>query len=250
MNVSMTTLTQFDLDLGGRKLHVVRSGHGSPAVILEAGAGCWSDLWRDVQATAGRFTATYSYDRAGHGRSEPDDPWSLGSWVADLEAWLSAGQVPPPYLLVGHSLGGHVVRAFAARHPADVIGMILVDARHEDLFPTLPRAFRVRLAELVPEDAEQASAADGLIRSLPDLGDLPLTVITHGRADWIPDVFGLDQGDLDRAEQSWQHHQADLVTRSSRSKFSVATASGHLIPVEQAGLVTSEIRAMLARLDH
>jgi pimeloyl-ACP methyl ester carboxylesterase len=249
MNVSMAALTPFDLDLGGRKLHVVRSGHGSPAVILEAGAGCWSELWRAVQETAGEFTATYSYDRAGHGRSEPDDPWSLESWVADLGAWLSVGQVPPPYLLVGHSLGGHVVRAFAAQHPADVIGMILVDARHEDLFPTLPEAFRVRLAELVPEDAERGTAADALIRSLPGLGDLPLTVITHGRADWIADVFGLGQDDLDQAERSWQRFQADLAARSSRSKFSVATTSGHLIPVEQAGLVTSEIRAMLAGAD-
>jgi pimeloyl-ACP methyl ester carboxylesterase len=245
----VTTLTPFDLDLGGRKLHVVRSGHGSPAVILEAGAGCWSEIWRSVQESAGEFTATYSYDRAGHGQSEPNDPWSLESWVADLEAWLLAGQVPPPYLLVGHSLGGHVVRAFAARHPADVTGVILVDARHEDLFPVLPPSFRVRLAELVPGDAEQAVAADALIRSLPDLGDLPLTVITHGRADWIPDVFGLDQSDLDQAERCWQRYQADLVTKSSRPKFSVATTSGHLIPVEQADLVTSEIRAMLAGAD-
>jgi pimeloyl-ACP methyl ester carboxylesterase len=249
MNVSVTALAQFDLDVGGRKLHVVKSGHGSPAVILEAGAGCWSEIWRAVQETAGEFTATYSYDRAGHGDSEPNDPWSLESWVADLEAWLLAGQVPPPYLLVGHSLGGHVVRAFAARHPADVIGMILVDARHEDLFPALPPSFRVRLAELLPEDAERGSAADALIRSLPDLDDLPLTVITHGRADWIADIFGLDHSDLDQAEQSWQQYQADLVTKSSRSKFSVATTSGHLISLDQAELVVSEISAMLADVD-
>jgi hypothetical protein len=127
----VTTLTPFDLDLGGRRLHVVTSGHGSPAVILEAGSGCWSEIWRAVQETAGEFTATYSYDRAGHGRSEPDNPWSLESWVADLEAWLSAGQVPPPYLLVRH--GDRRRRPAVApqrRRYQCLPGRVLVGSRH------------------------------------------------------------------------------------------------------------------------
>lgn len=84
--------------------------------------------------------------------------------MADLEAWLLAGQVPPPYLLAGHSLGGHIVRAFLARHQADVTGMILVDARHEDLFPKLPQPFLARVAALRPEDTERANSADAVIR--------------------------------------------------------------------------------------
>lgn len=242
----MAELTESDLDIGGRALHVVRSGHGTPAVILEAGSGCWSQIWRAVQEQAGEFTATYSYDRAGHGASDPGAPWSLDGWVADLEAWLRAGPVPPPYLLVGHSLGGHIVRAFADRHRADVTGLILVDARHEDLYPVLPPAFLAALTEFVPDSGERAGQADALVRALPDLGDLPLSVITHGRADWIPDEFGLSRADLDQAERAWQQHQADLATRSSRSRFCVAAASGHLIPVDQPGLVVSEIQAMLA----
>jgi pimeloyl-ACP methyl ester carboxylesterase len=245
----VAALTELDLDINGRRLHVVKSGHGSPAVILEAGGGCWSEIWRTVQELAGEFTATYSYDRAGHGSSDPSDPWSLEKWVADLEAWLSAGQVPSPYLLVGHSIGGHIVRAFAARHPDELIGVILVDARQEDLYPNLPRSFLERLAELLPEDAERASRADALIRALPDLGDLPLTVITHGRADWSHDAFGLDQSDLDEAERAWQRHQAELTTKSSRSRFCVAGTSGHLVPLDEPELVVSEIRAMLANSD-
>jgi pimeloyl-ACP methyl ester carboxylesterase len=244
-NVSVAALTDFDLDIGDRRLHVVKSGHGSPAVIMDAGSGCWSKIWRAVQEQAGEFTSTYSYDRAGHGASDPSDPWSLEGWVADLEAWLLAGQVPSPYLLVGHSLGGHIVRAFAARHPADVIGMILVDVRHEDLYAKLPQAFLARLAELLPEDTERARRADALIRGLPDLGDLPLTVITHGRADWIPDDFGLAQNDIDMAELAWQRHQAELAARRPQSRFAVAATSGHLISVDQPELVISEIRAMV-----
>jgi pimeloyl-ACP methyl ester carboxylesterase len=129
------------LDIGGRSLHVVRAGEGSPAVVLEAGSGCSSEHWRAVQELAGEFAATYSYDRAGHGSSDEGDLWTLDGWIADLEAWLSAARVVPPYVLVGHSLGGHIVRAFAARHRTDVVGLILVDARHEDLMPVLPESF-------------------------------------------------------------------------------------------------------------
>jgi pimeloyl-ACP methyl ester carboxylesterase len=87
----------------------------------------------DVRVPGGRNirvakSATYSYDRAGHGSSDPCDPWSLEGCIADLEAWLAAAQVPGPYLLVGHSYGGHIARAFAIAHPADVMGLILVDA--------------------------------------------------------------------------------------------------------------------------
>jgi pimeloyl-ACP methyl ester carboxylesterase len=161
-----------------------------------------------------------------------------------LEAWLPAGRVMSPYLLVGHSLGGHIVRAFAARHRADVVGMILVDARHEDLYPELPKSFLTRLAELAPDASARASHADAVVRALPSLDDLPLSVITHGRADWIGDAFGLGQGDLDRAEAAWQQYQRKLPAKSSRSKFCVATASGHLIPADQPEVVVSEIQAL------
>jgi pimeloyl-ACP methyl ester carboxylesterase len=243
----MAALTDVYLDIGGRNLHVVRSGRpGGPVVVLEAGSGCGSEIWRAVQEMAGEFAVTYSYDRAGHGSSDPgDDPWSLENWLADLEAWLSVGRVTPPYLLVGHSLGGHIVRAFAARHPAEVVGMILVDARHEDLFPELPESFLARLAELAPDDADRADRADAIVRALPAVDDLPLAVITHGRADWISEAFGLGQGDLDRAEAAWQQYQRKLAARSRRSKICVAGASGHLIPVDQPELVVHEIQSLI-----
>ncbi len=239
----MAALTDMYFGIGGRNLHVVKSGTiGGLAVILEAGSGCGSEIWRAVQELAGAFAVTYSYDRAGHGTSDPSGPWSLEGWLADLEAWLSIAQVAPPYLLVGHSLGGHIARTFAARHPADVAGMILVDARHEDLFPELPESFLRRLKELVPGDA--ADRADAIVRGLPSLDDLPLVVITHGRADWISGAFGLSQGDLDLAEAAWQQYQRKLAAKSSRSKFCVAAASGHLISVDQPELVVSAIRSL------
>jgi pimeloyl-ACP methyl ester carboxylesterase len=152
--VSVALVKDLRVDVGSRSLHVVAAGHGGPAVILEAGSGCSSEHWRAVQELAGESPATYSYDRAGHGLSDPAGPWTLEGWVADLEAWLAAARVPVPYLLVGHSLGCHVVRVFAARHPDEVAGLVLVDARCETLAP--PETFLRRAAELMPYDAAQA----------------------------------------------------------------------------------------------
>ncbi len=237
-----------DVDIGGRNMHVVRSGgDGGTAVILEAGSGCGSEIWRAVQELAGEFAATYSYDRAGHGSSDPGNPWSLAGWLADLEAWLSAGRIAPPYLLVGHSLGGHIARAFTARHLGDVLGMVLVDARHEDLYPVLPKSFLARLAELVPDGSERANRADAIVRELPALDDLPLTVITHGETDWISAAFGLGQADLDQAEAAWQQYQRRLAAKPARSKLLVAEGSGHLIPVDQPELVTDEIHSLIGQ---
>lgn len=236
--------------MGGRSLHVAQSGSGAPAVILEAGSGCGSDLWEAVQEQTADLTAVYSYDRAGHGSSDPGEPWTLEVWVADLERWLAAAAVPPPYVLAGHSLGGHIVRAFAARHPGDVAGMVLVDVRHEDAFGQLPESFLARLAELAPRDTEQARRADELVRGLPATGGLPVSVLTHGRADWIPDDFGVPQAGLDQAEQTWQRYQRELAGRFGSASVLIARDSGHLIPAEQPDLVAGEIAAMIRRLGH
>jgi pimeloyl-ACP methyl ester carboxylesterase len=153
--------------------------------------------------------------------------------------------VPLPYLLVGHSLGCHIVRVFAARHPDQVTGLVLVDARCETLAPALPQTFLRRAAELMPYDVAQAAQADELVSGLPDPGQVPVSVITHGRADWIHEIFGLDAAELDQAEQAWQRHQRHLVARFENARFRVASHSGHMIPLDEPELVASEIRSMI-----
>jgi hypothetical protein len=97
----------------------------------------------------------------------------------------------------------------------------------------------------MPDDTDQADRADVIVRGLPDLGDLPLSVITHDQADWIGDDFALSRDDLDQAEAAWQQHQRKLAAKSSRSRFRRAMTSGHMIPLDQPQLVTSEIRSLI-----
>lgn len=70
-------------------------------------------------------------------------------------------------------------------------------------------------------------------------------MITHGRAGWIDEIFGLDAAELDQAEQAWQRHQRDVAARSENSRFRVAGGSGHMTPIDEPELVASEIRSMI-----
>lgn len=120
------------IDIGGYKLHIKKSGAGSPSVILEAGLGGFSTIWEPVQAEIATFTHVCSYDRAGMGWSEKSDrPRTALNIVYELYSLLHKANVPPPYILVGHSFGGFLVQWYAATYPDDVYALVLVDALHE-----------------------------------------------------------------------------------------------------------------------
>ena len=116
-------------DVGGHSLYLECAGSGSPTVVLEAGFGGASQDWANVAPALGLTTRTCAYDRAGLGASDPipgvHDPCDE---VKDLERLLRRAHIPPPYVLVGHSYGGLLVRLFAHAHPGETGGVVLVDA--------------------------------------------------------------------------------------------------------------------------
>jgi pimeloyl-ACP methyl ester carboxylesterase len=109
------------IDIGGRRLHMVSEGDGCPAVVLDAALGASSLSWSHVQPLVARVTRACTYDRAGFGWSDPGPLPRTANRVADeLHQLLRCADVPPPYVLVGHSYGGLVMRLFAARHPGAI----------------------------------------------------------------------------------------------------------------------------------
>lgn len=125
------------LDVGGHRLHLVCAGDtqpGRPTVILEAGAGGWSIHWHNFQQQVAEFARVCAYDRAGFGWSEPGPtPRDGAQIVAELHSLLAASGEAAPYVLVGASRGGQYARLYAATHPAEVVGLVLVDGEPEDL---------------------------------------------------------------------------------------------------------------------
>ena len=126
---------------GGHRLHVVGYGHGAPTVVLEAPVGGSHLVWVQVAAEVARHSRVVSYDRAGYAWSDPAaSPRSAGAIVEDLRRMLRAGGEVGPFVFVGHSFGGLIVRLYALRHPEEVGGLVLVDPTHEAMNERLPSA--------------------------------------------------------------------------------------------------------------
>ncbi|MGH6971242.1 MAG: alpha/beta fold hydrolase, partial [Caulobacteraceae bacterium] len=157
------------IDIGGRRLHLLRRGEGAPTVVLEAGGGGGSSTqdWPLLNRVA-QFTHVLSYDRAGLGWSDPSpEPKTINGIVGDLDALLSSARESPPYVLVGGSFGGLLVRAFCRRFPDNVAGAVFLDASDEaKYYPTMRRMLPVHAAELERE-ADRAERGEVLAEAEP-----------------------------------------------------------------------------------
>jgi pimeloyl-ACP methyl ester carboxylesterase len=120
-------------DAGGHLLHLHIQGKGNPVVIFENGSGDFSFIWDLVQPAVSKATLTVSYDRAGYAWSEPGPVPRTGKQIAyELHTALNNAGIKGPYILVGQSFGGFLVRYFAMLYEKEVAGLVLVDALNED----------------------------------------------------------------------------------------------------------------------
>jgi pimeloyl-ACP methyl ester carboxylesterase len=130
------------VDIGGYRLLINCTGSGSPTVILESGLGDISIGWNRVQTEISKFARVCSYDRAGYGGSDAGPMPRTSEQIAkELHSLLQNSGEAPPYLLVGHSLGGYNVRVYNGDYPREVMGLVLVDAPQEDQYGLLPVAW-------------------------------------------------------------------------------------------------------------
>ncbi|HMQ33953.1 MAG TPA: alpha/beta hydrolase [Chloroflexaceae bacterium] len=135
------------VDIGGYRLHLYCQGSGGPTVILEAGGGETLLDWALTQPVIARQARVCAYDRAGLGWSDPSPrPRTAAAMADELHTLLHRAGIAGPYVLVGHSLGGPLVRQFALAHPQDVVGMVLVDSSTEQQGARFPAAYRKAMA--------------------------------------------------------------------------------------------------------
>jgi pimeloyl-ACP methyl ester carboxylesterase len=161
-------------DVGGHRLHLSCQGTGSPTVVLENGLNEISPLWSGITAQVSRTTRVCAYDRAGQGWSDdvahPQDGIAVAT---DLHALLARAGEHGPYVLAGHSSGGTLAMTFAARYPAQVAGLVLLDsssphqytdqpdfpgtyAMMRRLLPVMPALARVAVTRLAPASPSAA----------------------------------------------------------------------------------------------
>jgi pimeloyl-ACP methyl ester carboxylesterase len=224
---------------GGRNLYLACAGSGSPTVVLEAGLGADTHSWQDVQPQLGRSTRTCAYDRAGIGNSVArPDVRDARDDVDDLQRLLDGAQLDPPYVLVGQSYGGLLVRLFAQAHPEDTAGLVLVDAKGRDqmrrelaIWPeSQAPALRRSWARPVRDGVDLATG-DALASRVTSLGSTPLAVITAGthKADSTEMPPPLARA----LYRLWVTMQDELAALSSDEVHVVALGSDHWVQIRR-----------------
>ncbi len=172
------------VEVGGFRLHLRCSGSGAPAVVMDAALAGSSISWSLVQPDVSRLTCACSYDRGGFGWSDAGPmPRTAGRAADELRLLLDRGGVSPPFVLVGHSFGGLVMRIFAARYRSEVSGLVLVDPAHPEDWVTPAPKEQIKIDRGIKLCRSGATAARfGAARLVSGLVTLGLFGIARGLA--------------------------------------------------------------------
>jgi pimeloyl-ACP methyl ester carboxylesterase len=271
---------------GGRKLYLECRGTGSPTVVLVPGLVAAADTWSyvtdasgahiasdsAVYPTVGRFTRVCSYDRPGTAREDgtltpstpvPQPTTTLDD-VADLHALLTAAKVPGPYVLVGWSAGGPIVRVYASMYPRDVSGLVLVDGESEFLQTAMtPADFAVflqtirlddekRIAQWKDVERQEPATVFDQVRAAPAPPAMPVVVLSSDTFD--PNAFRARMpanAPANYPDTFWRAQLAsqDRLARSFPCARHIShTNSDHNIHNNQPALVSDAIRDVVEQV--
>ncbi len=261
------------VDVGGYRLHINCTGSGSPAVVIEAGLGDWSTSWGGViQPEVAKTTRVCTYDRAGLGWSDAASlPSDAAQFSQELHTLLQNARVPGPYVMVGHSLGGLIVRVFAHDYASEVAGVVFVDSMNprqitqslsnrlallSSVEAGLARVGVARLVVKLPAIAssippgEEAyyplfirpqsfQAAGKEYKELPASGEQAAAVKSFGDLPLI--VLTARRND----NPGWPEWQTELLELSSNSQHLFAENSGHVIQSDEPEAAVNAILKMV-----
>ncbi|MEP6972323.1 MAG: alpha/beta hydrolase [Betaproteobacteria bacterium] len=224
---------------------LVVTGSGSPTVVFESGIGQGKRNWAPVFNVVSQTTCAVAYDRAGYGQSEASQASRDGlQIVLELRDMLRTEGLAPPYVLVGHSLGGTIVKLFAKTYPDEVCGVVLVDARHEQ-FTQRCRQYGVNrllyeppealLSVMPPVPRSELMAAPLTLKQARRAGtfpDVPLIVLTQSNATsrW-PKALG----------KVWEASQRRMSRMSSLGRIKVVGDAGHNVHMDQPDVVSRAV---------
>lgn len=246
-----------------------------PTIIFESGFRNDSNVWTTsymgkeaVFPNVITFARACAYDRPGTIGWEADKlslsgnnvymPRKVQDMVSDLHLLLKNSNVKPPYIMVGHSLGGLLVRLYASTYPNEVVGLVLVDALSEYLRQDLEynkweayRKYVEQITEPLKNDKylekvnfDDASSTMAYAQKINPLPSIPLTVISRGKSAAIPPGTGITTETLEKA---WSESQTQLTKLSNKSNQIIATQSEHYIQFFQPELVINAIYQMYSK---
>ena len=261
------------VDVGGYRLHINCTGTGSPTVVIVAGLGDWSTSWAgSVQPEVAKTTQVCTYDRPGLGWSDANSlPSDAAQFAKELHTLLQNANIPGPYVMVGHSLGGLIVRVFAHDYASEVGGVVLIESMNPKqvtkslstrltLFSSLEAGLaRVGVGRLLlklpaiasgaPPNGEayyplyfrpgSFRAAANEYRELPASAAAAAAVTSFGDLPLIVLTARLNDN------PGWPAWQTELLQLSSNSEQRFAEHSGHVIQFDEPDAAIGAILKMV-----
>jgi pimeloyl-ACP methyl ester carboxylesterase len=230
----------------GRETEVATAGEdGGATVVFEAGLGDDWMPWHEVASQVADHAPVFAYSRPGYGASGPAtterDPKTV---VAELRSLLTAQGYEPPFVLVGHSIGGGYMELFAKAHPEEVAGVVLVDPRHRDFLSACEDAqldlcgipdgvLETQGETLIAEYRAYAQASDE-IRAAGSFGDYPVRVLTASE----------QAGSAERREL-WLRLHRSLAEEANDGEHIVVDGATHYIQLDRPEIVVEAILSVL-----
>lgn len=218
-------------------------GSKSPAIILINGAGGPIEGWSKVWGKLGCENVVFAYNRLGIGKSsKPKEPQTGGVMVRDLKELFLSLKIEPPYLIVGHSLGGLVAHIFALIYPEDVCGIVFLESSTIQDVLTDRKKGKVKRQS----DFSEVSHVLSTVNQIQGFGvfpNIPITVIAGGKPafSWIiPKAI----------KEGRMNHQKELLSLSGRGRVTIARKSGHFPQLTEPNLVIHEINSLLHEISN
>jgi pimeloyl-ACP methyl ester carboxylesterase len=226
----------------------IAAGSGTPAIVFESGLGDGADTWRALADDLARDTTVFAYTRGTPADGETEAVVRTGpAVVAELRSRLRALGLKPPYLLVGHSLGGLYVQLFAKLHPDEIAGLVLIDSSHPDQRARL----RAELPDLAQRNMERGEKLPG--RAGAEFRGLEPTGRACREAGPFPTAPALvlsstgAAGSDPRGVEFMQRLRAEIAADIPGAEPRLVPESGHYIHLARPDAAAAAIREVLAK---
>lgn len=231
--------------IGNRNVEFALTRHDTPPVVFENGLGGRMEWWKKVLPEISNDTTTFSYNRPGYGNSDPPATPRDGLHIVDeLRALLRDKGMKPPYILVGHSLGGLYMQLYARRYPEEVSVLILIDSTHPQqldgegalekqsfltrgLLGILVTGTAKDELDLLPQTGKQ-------MLDLPTLSGKPIFILSASKP--------LDEKSMVADDANAKRKDIARLYPGSKQ---IWVDSGHGIPLEKPEMVVAAIREAL-----
>lgn len=237
------------------KFNTLIKGTGSPTIIFESGLGTPLNNWNIIQENISTNYKTISYDRKGIGGTPvTDSPRSIENLVMDLDTLISQNEIDGPIVLVGHSLGGHIVRKYQQLFPSKIVGLFLIDPTneyiYEEVFNQMPQSVADSMKIAwdnsykkgpigVYNEWKEVYNIDQIMRKCPLPSNIPITILASNQES----AFLTKKNVQIKKElfSDWKKDKENVIILSTSN-------SGHYIHYGEPEWVTNELETFLKNL--